>query len=72
MDLSTILALLPAQYAGDATIIVSFVVSTCALIARFWPRPAAGSKWLPLYQIVNAIGMNGKHAANADDVGAGK
>ncbi|WP_122049708.1 hypothetical protein [Asaia bogorensis] len=63
----SILPYLPAQIAGNFTAILTFVVALCALIARFWPRPADGSKWLPLYLIVNSIGMNGKHATNADD-----
>lgn len=62
-----ILPFLPAQIAADITLIGTFLMSLCAVIARFWPRPAVTSKWLPLYTLVNAIGMNGKHAANADD-----
>ena len=62
-----ILPFLPAQIAADVTLIGTFLMSLCAVIARFWPRPAGTSKWLPLYTLVNAIGMNGKHAANADD-----
>jgi len=65
--LAQILPLIPAAYAGDIATIGTFLVSLCAVIARFWPRPADGSKWLPLYLLVNSVGMNGKHATNADD-----
>lgn len=62
-----VLPLLPAQWAAAASVIGSFIVSSCALAAYFWPRPKDGSKWLALYQIVNGLGLNGKHASNADD-----
>lgn len=63
----TVLPFLPAQTASDATLIGTALIALSAVIARFWPRPADGSKWLPLYLIVNGLAMNGKHAANADD-----
>jgi len=53
---------------SDIALLGTAAMSVCAVIARFWPRPAAGSKWLPLYTIVNQIAMNGNYAANADDV----
>lgn len=62
-----ILPFVPAAYVGDITTIGTFLIALSAVIARYWPRPADGSKWLPLYNLVNGIGMNGKHAANADD-----
>ncbi|MFT9068663.1 MAG: hypothetical protein ABF530_09990 [Acetobacter orientalis] len=65
-----VLPMLPAKYAAAVSVIGSFAVSTCALIAFFWPRPAAGSKLLPLYDVINKLGLNGKHAANADDTAA--
>ena len=69
----TVLPFLPAQISADVTVIGTFLIALCAVIARYWPRPADGSKWLPLYNLVNSIGMNGKHAANADDTkGASK
>ncbi|NVN44427.1 hypothetical protein HW537_11010 [Asaia siamensis] len=64
---SQILPFVPAAYAGDIATIGTFLIALCALIARYWPRPADGSKWLPLYLLVNGLAMNGKHAANADD-----
>ncbi|MCG0998195.1 hypothetical protein [Acetobacter persici] len=64
---SYVLPMLPAQWAAAASVIGSFVVSTCALAAYFWPRPKDGSKWLPVYQAINKLGLNGRHAANADD-----
>ncbi|RUT27492.1 hypothetical protein C0V97_00780 [Asaia sp. W19] len=63
----TVLPFLPASLAGDATTILTFVVALAAVIARYWPRPADGSKWLALYLLVNTVAMNGKHATNADD-----
>ena len=62
-----ILPFVPAAYVGDITTIGTFLIALAAVIARYWPRPADWSKWLPLYNLVNSIGMNGKHAANADD-----
>ncbi|MCG4254265.1 hypothetical protein [Acetobacter senegalensis] len=65
-----VLPMLPSQWAAAASVIGSFVVSSCALAAYFWPRPKDGSKWLPLYEAINKLGLNGKHAANADDTAA--
>lgn len=62
-----ILPFVPAACASDLVTIGSFLIALAAVIARYWPRPADGSKWLPLYNLINSIGMNGKHAANADD-----
>ncbi|MFT8367559.1 MAG: hypothetical protein ABF646_02280 [Acetobacter papayae] len=64
------LPLLPAQWAAAASVIGSFVVSTCALASYFWPRPKDGSKWLPVYEVINKLALNDKHAANADDAAA--
>lgn len=63
----SILPLIPAEIASDLTLFGTFLVAACAIAARFWPRPASGSKWLGLYTLVNRIAMNSKHAANADD-----
>lgn len=80
MDLTTVLAALfndvlpalPVQWAAAVSVISSFVVASCALAAFFWKRPQDASKWLPLYLLVNKLALNGKHAANADDVAAKK
>jgi len=64
---ATVLPFLPAQISADVTVIGTFLISLAAVVARYWPRPADGSKWLPLYLLVNSVGMNGKHATNADD-----
>lgn len=64
---ASILPFIPAEISADMTMVGTFLVSLCAVIARFWPRPAAGSRWLIVYRLVNCIGMNGRHAANADD-----
>ena len=64
---ASVLPFIPAEIANDLTVIGTFLVALCAIVARFWPRPAVGSKWLALYGLVNVIAMNGKHAANADD-----
>lgn len=63
----SVLPFLPAQTASDLTLIGAFLVALCAVVARYWPRPAPGSKWLLLYGLVNSIAMNSKHAVNADD-----
>lgn len=42
-------------------------VALCALLARFWLRPADGSPWLPLYQLINGAAQNKGHATNAAD-----
>lgn len=60
-----VLPFLPAQWAAGLSVLGSFLVSLCAVIAFFWPRPAVGSKLLPLYLVINTVGLNGKHAANA-------
>lgn len=52
---------------GTLGIVGSFIIATAALIARFWPRPADGSRWLPVYQLVNMLAQNGGHATNATD-----
>ncbi|WP_061490533.1 hypothetical protein [Acetobacter malorum] len=69
--LTTVLPMLPTTYAGDLMTISAFLVALCALAARFWPRPADGSRWLKLYELVNSVAQNKGHAANADDA-AGK
>ncbi len=64
MDPSTALALLlgyvPTQYA----VYVLAASGLCAVAAAVWPRPADGSAWLPLYQVVNALGCNFLAARN--------
>ncbi|RUT27339.1 hypothetical protein C0V97_01645 [Asaia sp. W19] len=64
---ATFLPFIPAEIAGDLTLVGTFIIALCALVARFWPKPATGSKWFALYSLINKIGMNSKHAANADD-----
>lgn len=53
--------------AETLSLFATLAVTVCAIMARFWPRPKDGSKWLPLYQIVNTVAQNSGHAANADD-----
>jgi len=65
---ASILPFIPAETASSLTVTGTFLVALCAIVARFWPRPAAGSKWLFIYLLVNRIAMNSKHASNADDV----
>lgn len=65
--LASVLPMLPAQYAGDLVTVGTFLVALCALLARFWPRPADGSRWMKLYALVNSVAQNKGHAANADD-----
>lgn len=64
MDLSTVLwallAYVPAQY----VVYVLAFCGLCAVVCVIWKRPADDSKWLPLYQIVNALGANFLHAQN--------
>ncbi len=64
---ASVMPLVPAELAADFTVIGTFVVASCAVAARFWPRPAEGSRWLSLYLLVNRLAMNSRHAANADD-----
>jgi len=64
---TSIMPIIPAELASDLTVLGTFVVASCAVAARFWPRPAEGSKWLGLYNLVNHLAMNSRHAANADD-----
>ena len=61
----TVLPFVPAEYAGDLMLIGTFLVSLCAVLARFIPRPADGSKWQVVYDLVNTIGQNKGHATNA-------
>lgn len=46
--LASVLPMLPAQYAGDLVTVGTFLVTLCALAARFWPCPDDGSRWLKL------------------------
>ncbi|GBR19142.1 MULTISPECIES: hypothetical protein [Asaia] len=62
-----ILPFVPAAYAGDIATIGTFLIALAAVVARYWPRPADGSKWLPLYNLVNGLAQNRNKAANADD-----
>ncbi|GAB6854759.1 hypothetical protein [Asaia astilbis] len=61
---------IPQQIVSDLTLIGTAMIALCAIVARFWPRPRAGSNWLVLYEVVNRIAMNSKHAANANDTAA--
>lgn len=65
--LASVLPMLPAQYAGDLVTVGTFLVALCALLARFWPRPAEDSRWMKLYTLVNSMAQNKGHATNAAD-----
>ena len=60
MDLSTIVALLPARYAVYA----AALFGACALVSALWPTPHPDSRILPLWRLVNLLGGNFKYAAN--------
>lgn len=60
-----VIPFLPARWAAALSVVGSFLVSTCALMAFFWPRPSSTSKWLPVYLVINTVGLNGRHAQNA-------
>lgn len=64
---TAVMPIIPVSLASDLTVLGTFIVASCAVAARFWPRPAEGSRWLGLYNIVNRLAMNSRHAANADD-----
>lgn len=64
---ASILPFFPAKIASDLTLVGTFLVSLCAILARFWSRPTSESSWLAAYLLINSIGMNSRHAANADD-----
>ncbi|WP_336947508.1 hypothetical protein [Asaia sp. HN010] len=64
---ASVLPFIPAEIAADLTLIGTFMVSLCAVIARFWPKPAKGSKWLTIYCLVNRIGMNSRHSVNLNN-----
>ncbi|GBQ95526.1 hypothetical protein AA102526_0457 [Asaia lannensis NBRC 102526] len=59
---ASVLPFIPAEIAADLTLIGTFLVSLCAVVARFWQRPSAGSRWLILYRMINCIGMNSAQA----------
>ena len=63
-----VLPLLPAQWAAGASVLGSFVVSTCALVAFFWARhpPKAGTKAYVLYSLIGKLGLKGNHVAKAE------
>lgn len=64
---ASVLPFIPAEIAANLTLIGTFLVSLCAVVALFWPRSDKKSKWLQAYMFINRIGMNGRHATNADD-----
>lgn len=68
--LSGLLAMLPASWEGWVTL----VVTLCAAVSAFWPRPAEDAPALVrlLYTVVNALGFNAGKAKNADDAAARK
>lgn len=63
-----VLPLLPAKYAAAVSVIGSFAVSTCALVAFFWARhpPKAGTKAYVLYSLIGKLGLKGNHVAKAE------
>ncbi|GBR07277.1 hypothetical protein HW511_11970 [Asaia siamensis] len=68
---ASILPIIPAEIASALTVIGTFSIALCAVLARFWPRPDTGSKWMYLYLLVNRVAMNSRHATNADDTRPG-
>jgi len=63
MDLSIILALIPAQYAMYA----AALCGVCAAIATVLPPPSAASGAYSLvYKVVNVLAANVGHAKNAN------
>lgn len=67
MDPTALLAMVPAKYATY----VSAVIGLCAVVAMFLPPPKAGSSaaYSAVYSIVNKLGANAFHAANAAQKG---
>lgn len=70
--LSYVLPLVPAEWGADLVSLGAILVAICAIVARHWSRPADGSKWLLIYNIINALAQNRKQAANAQDVSSKK
>lgn len=70
MDLSNVLALLLATVPAQYAVYVLAFCGLCAVAAALWARPADGSKWLPLYQLINALGCNFLAARNHSDAAA--
>lgn len=65
MDFANLAAMLLAFVPADYATYALAVCGLCAVVAALWRRPADGSKWLPLYNLVNACGANFLHARNA-------
>ena len=62
MDLSALINALPAKY---ATLALAFC-GLCAAVAMFLPAPKTpGSAYARIYSLVNLLGANAGHAANA-------
>ena len=62
MDVSALVALIPAQYVGY----VFAVGGVAAAVATVMPKPAATTgAYATVYKIVNFVGLNFGHAKNA-------
>ena len=72
--LQYIINVLPSNTAGDVVAIVTFIVTLCTLVIRFWKEPDPKSGWHKLWSFIHLlasfklpdrqIGTDGK---NGDD-----
>lgn len=65
MDLSSLLAYVPAQYALP----IAALIIGCKLLTVYVQPPADTSRWAPVYRVVNLIALNIGWATNRLQVG---
>lgn len=70
MDLTSVIAALLALVPAEYAVYVLALCGACAVAAALWKRPADTSRWMALYQIVNALGCNFLAARNHSEKSA--
>lgn len=53
--LQYVFGLLPDNVAADMAVILTFIVTLCTLILRFWKEPKVDSKWHGAWKLVHIL-----------------
>ena len=66
MDISSVVAVLPARY----VVFVFAALGVCAIADALMPQPPAGSDWVPARRLLHVLASNYLNARNAVPAGA--
>lgn len=72
--LQYIINVLPSNTAGDVVAVVTFIVTLCTLVIRFWKEPDPKSGWHKLWSLIHLLAsfrlpdrQAGNDGKNGDD-----